>query len=598
MACAFSNAQGDFSVRLPALPAGGPHTLSVTIAGTDECLEVNDILIGEVWLASGQSNMEMTLRACLPLSATDIEGADDPDLRFFTVPPRAHLGTHRTVDGRWQITTSAVAGGFSAAAFSFARRLRRELGVPVGVIVASWGGSNIKSWVSRSTLALNPEMAPWLAAYESEVWGEERWALMNSPGPDGRVSNLPKDPGNTGLDRNWHQPGFDDSAWPVIEIPATWQSAGHPESGVYWFRRRVEIPEAWIGRDLVLNPGAVDKQDITYVNGTEIGRTGKDREDMHWNVPRSYRVPASSVTGCAITIAVRVYSFVYDGGLIGPAAAMNIHPGDDSSSPRRLAGTWRYCREHDLGLVTETHVMGHGERNSPHILFDNMLQPLVPYALRGAIWYQGESNAGESQTYARLQRDLIEDWRRQWGIPEFAFHLVQLPNFNAPSEHDPASNWARLREAQVDALSLPNVGLAVTIDLGEAGDIHPKNKMPVGERLAQSALALTYGRESVACGPILDHVAISDRGIRCEFRNAGSGLHAIDDCPLRRFFIAGSDRVFHPAEAVIEGTTVVVSHPDVDGPVAVRYAWSDNPEGCNLGNTAGLPASPFRSDRW
>ncbi|MFA6047033.1 MAG: sialate O-acetylesterase [Phycisphaerales bacterium] len=598
VAIALSNAEGDFLVRLPPLPAGGPHTLSVTVAEANERWEAHDILIGEVWLASGQSNMEWPLANSLPLTAQDAATADFPGIRFFTVPTRAHLGPDRTVEGAWQACAPATVGSFSAVAFSFARRLHRELGVPVGVIASSWGGSNIQSWISRSTLALNSDMQAWLAGYENEAWSEARWALMNAPDPDGRVSSLPRDPGNTGLGQNWHLPDFDDSGWPAMDIPRTWQSAGHPNSGVFWFRRRIEIPDAWIGRELLLHLGAVDKQDITYVNGIEVGRTGKDREEVHWNLPRTYTVPAAAVLGHTLTIAVRVYSFIYDGGLIGPAPAMGIHPGDDPSSRRELGGDWRYCCEHDFGHVTEAFLLGHGERNSPHILFDNMIQPLVPYALRGAIWYQGEGNAPEHEFYARLMRDLIQDWRRQWGLPDLAFHLVQLPNFTPPKDHQPESNWARLREAQSDALSLPNVGMAVTIDLGEADNIHPKNKMPVGERLAQSALALTYGRNVAACGPIAEKFLVESGAIRCHFRHAETGLTTTDGAPLRLFFVAGEDRVFYPAQARIEQSTVVVRHPAVPQPVAVRYAWANNPEGCSLANGAGLPTSPFRSDRW
>ena len=347
-----------------------------------------------------------------------------------------------------------------------------------------------------------------------------------------------------------------------------------------------------------MNFGSIDKQDITYVNGIEVGRTGKDCEEEYWNIHRNYTVPASAVTGHTLTIAVRVYSFIYDGGIIGAASDMNIHPKNDDASCA-LAGKWHFCCEHDLGLVTSTHLMGHGERNSPHILFDNMIQPLLPYALRGAIWYQGESNAG-NESYARLQRDLIHDWRWHWGLPNLAFHLVQLPRRapRPPVDYQPDSTWARLREAQAEVLSLENAGMAVTIDLGEAEDIHPKNKMPVGWRLAQSALAITYGKDLPACGPVADSFTGESGAIRCHFRFADDGLRTTDGAPPNLFFIAGDDRVFHPAEAWIEKSTVVVCHADVPRPVALRYAWADNPEGCNLANHAGLPASPFRSDRW
>ncbi|MFA6286212.1 MAG: sialate O-acetylesterase [Opitutaceae bacterium] len=596
---ALGNALGEFFVRLPAMPAGGPHTLTVTVAETNERWEATNILIGEVWIASGQSNMEMRLNACLPLTAEVIATADFPQIRFFNVPCRANLGPQRTIEGSWQAATPAAVPPFSAAAFIFARRLHRELGVPVGIVSTSWGGSLIQSWMSRSALALNPEASDWLAQYENKVWSEKRWEEMLSAGPGGRVSNMPLDPGNSGAPQGWHLPSLDDSGWAKMKLPSTWQSAGHLHTGVFWFRRTVEIPAAWVGRELTLHLGAVDKQDISYVNGVEVGRMGKDREDSYWNIPRHYPIPASAVTGRTLVIAVRAYSFVYDGGIIGADKDLRLSVAGDPESSLPLAGDWRYHLEHNLGIVNEDHVMGHGERNSPHILFDNMLLPFIPYAVRGAIWYQGEGNASKAALYASLMRDLVLDWRRHWGQPDFAFHLVQLPNFQAAKEHQPDSNWARLRESQTAALALPHVGMAVTIDVGDPGDIHPKNKVPVGERLATSALARTYGRDLIPNGPIFNTLTIgADGSARCRFHQAGKGLTTTDGQPPRLFFIAGDDRVFHSAKTRIEGTEVVVSHPAVPRPCAVRYAWADNPEGCNLAGPTGLPAGPFRSDRW
>lgn len=598
-AFALSNADGDFFLHLPPLPADGPHTLTVTVATTGESVVIRDLLVGEVWLASGQSNMEWTLTKSLPLTSEVIESAEYPLIRFFTVPTRAHLGPHRTVDGHWQTSTPDTAGEFSAVAFVFARRLHRELGVPIGVISSSWGGSMIQSWLSRSSLASNPKVCEWLADYEAVAWSQERWAKMETPEPDGRVSGMPADPGNIGVLHDWHQPGFDDTSWALMHLPGTWQSEGHRHSGVYWFRRIIEIPQSWVGRALTLHFGGIDKQDVSYVNGIEVGRTGKDREDQYWNIPRAYPIPASLVTSRTLLVAVRVYSFVYDGGFHGQGSDLYIGPTDASEPTIGLAGDWRYQCEHNLGLVTETHLMGHGERNSPHILFDNMIEPLAPYALRGAIWYQGESNASQAEIYARLLKDLVLDWRREWGQPDLAFHLVQLPNFQTAKEYQPESNWALLREAQTAALALPGVGMAVTIDVGEAGDIHPKNKVPVGERLARSALARTYGQSMPPNGPLFDTLFVDNDGtIRCRFHQAGSGLTTSDGQPPRLFFIAGEDRVFQKAVARIEGTEVVVSHPSVPQPKSVRYAWADNPESCNLAGPDGLPAGPFRSDQW
>lgn len=595
---ALSGDHGDWSVRLPALPAGGPHTLVVEAGG--ETLSVSDILVGEVWLASGQSNMEWNLEQSLPdvAVAEAVATADFPAIRVFKAARRTHLGSHRTVAGSWQIATPAAAPKFSAVAFAFARRLHRELGVPVGILSASWGGTIIQAWTSRSTLAHNPEIADSFAAYEALAWSADRWKNLGEMGPDGRIPShtFPVDPG---LTQPWQAAGLDDSGWSDIELPRTWQSAGHPNSGVFWFRRTLEIPAAWVGRELELHLGAADKQDIAFVNGVEVGRTGKDREDRHWNVPRLYRVPASLVAGRRLVVAVRVYSFLYDGGLIGPAAAMRVQPVGAPEDALSLAGVWRHREEHDLGLVVvPPPVPGHGEPNTPHMLFDNLIAPLVPYALRGAIWYQGESNESAPHLYARLLRDLVADWRRAWGLPAMAFHAVQLTSFRAARAHQPDSSWARIREAQTALLATPGAGVVFIPDLGEAGDIHPKNKIPVGERLAQSALARDYARPLAPNGPVASGFAFSGDTARITFTDTDGALSTTDGAAPATIFLAGADKVFHLADARLEGTSVIATSAAVPAPVAVRYAWADNPEGCNLAGGSGLPASPFRSDRW
>jgi sialate O-acetylesterase len=596
-----SSDHGDWSVRLPALPAGGPHTLVVT-AADGETLTISDLLVGEVWIASGQSNMEWPLDQSRPFADDAIATADFPGIRFFTSSRRTHLGAQRTVDGAsWQRVSPAAAPRFSAVAFAFARRLHRELGVPVGILSVSWGGTFIETWTSRSTLALNPDIAPWLAAYEANTWTAARWKDVGPMGSDGRAANSMGEsrPADPGITQPWGDAALDDSDWDEIKLPSTWQRADHRYSGVFWFRRVIELPADWVGKDLVLNLGAADKQDITYVNGVEVGRSGTGFEDCFWNVARTYAIPAVLVSGRRLVVACRVYSFIYDGGLIGPAAAMNVHPAGDAASALPLAGDWRFRNEHNFGLVVRPPgIMGHGEENTPHMLFDNLVAPLVPYALRGAIWYQGESNESAPHLYARLLRDLVDDWRRQWGQPSLAFHIVQLTAFRSPQAHQPESNWARIREAQTSLLATPGTGLAVITDLGDAADIHPRNKIPVGERLAQSALARDYARPLVANGPVAASFAFNGPAVRVSFDYADGVLSTTDGAAPATVFLAGADRVFYPATALIEGTSVIVTSPAVSMPVAVRYAWADNPEGANLAGGSGLPASPFRSDHW
>ena len=596
VACGASDADGDFHVRLPALPAGGPHTLRVETWSGDHVLELTDILIGEVWFASGQSNMAWLLSQTLPLGEEIIATADFPQIRFLNVKRRAHLGAHRTVEARWLIASPATAPHLSAVAFTFARALHRALGVPVGILSAAWGGTPIEAWISRGTLAANPDMADALAALDEIGWSEQRWQEAGDLPADGRVSNFPRDPGVT---QPWHAANLDDSAWETVALPSTWQNAGHAHQGVFWFRRTIEIPAAWIGRDLELHLGAIDKQDITFVNGEEIARTGRDREEQFCNVPRTYAVPARLIASTRLRLAVRVYSFVYDGGFHGPAAEMCVRPAGTEEPGLSLAGEWRLCREHDFGRVVEVVIPGHGEPRTPHVLFDNQVAPLAPYALRGVIWYQGETNADRHATYARLLQDLIADWRQAWARADLAFHLVQLPRYKVPADYQSDSTWAPLREAQqAAATALPHVGLATTLDLGEADDIHPKDKAPVGERLARSALVLTYGRTGVPGGPVPLAATAEGDAMRIIFSYTSGGLATRDGAAPRPFALAGADRVFHPATAELDGAAVVVRSPAVPRPVAVRYAWADNPETANLVNGEGLPAGSFRSDRW
>lgn len=597
-AAGMANGDGRYCVRLPPLPAGGPYELEVTEPESGDRVVSADVMAGEVWLASGQSNMEWTLGQLNPAEVKAAAEADDPLLRMFTVPRNAVLGGRADAPSAWQRFQHPASAGFSAVASFFAQRLRQELGVPVGILNTSWGGTPIETWMGRNWLARNPFARAALARYEDNINAPRYWSALGSY----LQHAFPADPGNNGERDGWAAPEAAPASatgWRDAEMPAPWQAFGHTGSGVYWFRKTVTIPAAWAGRDLSLQVGALDKQDITYFNGVRVGATGKGFEEEHWNRPRHYTVPGSLVKPGSATIAVRVYSFVYQGGMIGPAEMMRLCPLDAPADAVPLSGTWRYRMEHDLGFVTPpAPPFGPGNPNTPHILFDSMIAPLVPCALRGAIWYQGESNAGQADTYRTLLPDLIRNWRADWGQGDFPFLIVQLANFHAPMAYQQESMWARLREAQLQALAEPGTGLAVAIDIGEAADIHPRNKRDVGERLARWALAQTYGKPGPCSGPLYRSMTIAGSGIRLHFDHASGGLAVKGGGRLQTFVVAGQDRRFHPAEALIDGETVVVSSPQVLEPLAVRYAWADNPEGCNLANAAGLPASPFRTDRW
>lgn len=596
-----AGADGRFLLRLPPLPAGGPYELKVAAAG--ESATARNVLVGEVWLASGQSNMQWTLADCGDLGKEAIREASHPDLRMLTVQRVAQIGRASDVVGAWRVATPGSAPSFSAVGYYFALRLHREMGVPVGIIDVSWGGTIVEAWTSREALIRNPTTRPWMEGYEAEVNSLDFWAGLKGettiPGPTSVYARYcPADPGNNGEAHGWARPDFQDADWQLMDLPSAWQKAGHEGSGILWFRRELDIPAAWAGKDLLLRLGAVDKQDITYWNGEKVGATGEGFEERHWNTLREYRVPGRFVRSGRNVVAVRAYSFVFQGGMIGPADQMQVALADGSGR-LPLAGNWRYRVERDFGVIQLPPLPeGPGNPNTPGILYDNLIAPLIPYGLRGAIWYQGESNVGNAHQYRQRLTDMIADWRRAWGQGDFPFLQVQLANYLGPAEHQTDSGWARLREAQLEVLEERATGMAVAIDVGEALDVHPKNKRDVGGRLAQWALAETYGRTIVPSGPLYAGMTIEGDRIRLRFAHAGKGLAARDGGELRTFFVAGQNRTFVKARAVVDGATVVVGNPDVKHPVAVRYAWADNPEGCNLVNDAGLPASPFRTDRW
>lgn len=586
-----SGVEGDFFTRLPPMPAGGPFELRVSVDGeTSESFSAKDIWVGEVWLASGQSNMEWTMTQCGEKSADDIQHSRLPGLRMITIPRSANLGHPRDVEAKWLVSSEKTAGFYSATAFYFARKIHAELGVAVGILHSSWGGTFIEAWTDRSTLVANPDLKDWVARYEVTLNNPERWK------PAAANRTYPVDSGNAGEEKNWQASDFNDTPWSEMTLPQTWQSAGHMHSGIFWFRKTVVVPKEWAGKDLELELGAIDKQDTTYFNGAKIGATGKGLEETHWNALRRYKIAGNLVKVGPNVVAVRVYSFVYHGGLIGPASEMKLALSEKEALP--LHGAWRFQIEEDFGNVLPiAPPPGPGSPNSPHILFDNMIAPLVSYAIRGALWYQGESNAGNAAKYRRMLADLITSWRHVWGQGDFAFLTVQLANYMNPMPYQATSTWAFLREAQTQSLELANTGLAVAIDIGEATDIHPKNKKDVGERLAQWALAKTYGKPVVPSGPIFSELAIEGSRIRLRFKNIGKGLHAKGG-PLKTFVVAGLDKNFQEARAEIEGDAIVVQSERVAEPVAVRYAWADNPLGSNLYNADGFPASPFRTDTW
>lgn len=576
-------------VTLPPSPAGGPFEM--IIRGKQE-LRLQDILVGEVWLCSGQSNMEMPLAGWGKINnfEQEIAAANHPQIRLITIP---HMTTIRKMNNvsteGWQVCTPATIPGFSATAYFFGRELNDQLNIPVGLIHSSWGGTIIEAWMSPEALKVIPDFTERVAEMEAlkgredkerEIYGQKLAAWEKA------VETL--DYGMTDADAPWFSPACDDAKWPTMKLPCIWEDSDLPAvDGLVWFRRSVNIPVDWAGQDLSISLGPIDDIDVTWFNGEIIGRK------QLWNVPRVYAIPGRLVKPGANLIAVRVLDTGGLGGIYGEPAQMFLKSAGGQKIS--LAGPWAYMKSTSLQALPSQPLTPEGP-NRLSVLFNGMIAPLVPYAMQGAIWYQGESNAGRAHQYETLFPAMIKDWRAQWAMGDFPFLFVQLANYLALQTGPEENNWAELRDAQTKTLAVPNTGMAVAIDIGDANDIHPKNKQDVGRRLALNALSIVYGKSIPYTGPMYQKMAIEGNKVRVSFTNVDGGLKAHGE-KLQGFTIAGADKKFIWADAVIEGETVVVSAPQVEMPVAVRYAWANNPL-CNLYNGAHLPASPFRTDDW
>ncbi|HKU78143.1 MAG TPA: sialate O-acetylesterase [Pyrinomonadaceae bacterium] len=594
---AVADANGRWQVLIGPLKRGGPAEL--TVKGNN-VLTIKNVLVGEVWLCSGQSNMEWPLANTIG-GAETVAQANYPEIRMFRVEHHTSAEPLADLEGHWVVTTPDEAAHFTAVGYFFGRELYQRLKVPIGLINSSWGGTPAEAWTSHGALVASPEFKPILDRYQSSLTmapqAKEAYARALD---EWEQKNLYIDAGNKGEALGYADPATATADWSRMDLPQQFETAGMLIDGAVWFRKVLELPESWAGKDLVLNLTPIDDQDVTYFNGKKVGAIGRETPNSYM-VPRKYVVPGSLVQGGRNVIAVRVFDSAGEGGF-SRGGAMSIAPkGAAESEVISLRGAWDYKVElalepkhPDWGSRPEA--VGVSNQNNPSVLYNAMIAPLVPFAIRGAIWYQGESNAGRAYQYRTLFPIMIRNWRSAWGH-EFPFYFVQLANWHANKAEPDESDWAELREAQTMTLREPQTGMAVTIDIGDENDIHPRNKLDVGRRLAAWALAGTYGQKDIPSGPLFDSFKIegSDK-VRIRFKH-GAGLKTSDGGPVKGFAIAGDDRRFVWADARIDGDTVIVSSPKVMKPVAVRYGWADNPM-ANLYNGAGFPASPFRTDDW
>jgi sialate O-acetylesterase len=581
---ATTDMRGQWTVQFPAMKAGGPIQMSVEAPGTR--LNVHDILVGDVWVGSGQSNMEFTV-SIAKNAAQEIAAAKDLKIRQFKVPNSwAETAAEELEGGSWAPADSQHVGEFSAVAYFFARELRKSVDVPIGIINSSWGGSNIETWLSREAHGLTDSAWNEIAKREHAHAESIRDRLMT------RIGTLPTvDAGLVNGRAIWADSALADDQWATIRVPSFWEHEGYDGfDGVAWYRLSFTLSASEAATGGRLSLGAIDDDDITWVNGVEIGRTAG------YMPPRVYTLPPSALRAGRNVLAVQVTDGQGGGGIYSDSSLVYLEIG---GVRRPLAGAWKF----KVGKVA-LQPDGQYINKIPTVLYNAMLHPLLRFPIKGVLWYQGESNANDYEQairYRPLFLKLITSWRREWSGTrgDFPFLWVQLPNYN-PSDSTPPihSAWATQRESMVGALGLPNTGQAITIDLGGAADLHPTNKQDVGLRLALVARRVVYGQRVVSSGPTYRKYAVQGSRVSIEFDNVSGGLVSRErDGSVSGFAIAGADHRFVWAQARIEGDRVVVWSDRVPKPVAVRYAWADNPP-ASLYNRDGLPAAPFRTDAW
>jgi sialate O-acetylesterase len=589
-----ASARGNWNVTLPAMQAGGPYSLVVR---GDRVIERSNVAIGEVWVCSGQSNMEWHLEQAMN-GAEEVAAATYPDIRLYHVNHRTVDEPLRDLDGGWSTCKPETAHSFSAVGYFFGRALYKKLHVPIGLIESDWGGTPAESWTPRQALLSVPSLAPMVTNYLEAL----RHLATATTDYQRKLDEYNKrataiDLGNVGIEKGYQKPDFDDKDWKDIVVPGDYKSVTNPhDNGGFWYRKAVDLPAAAAGVPLKLELGAVDDFDVTYFNGVEVGKIGAETPNWY-SVPRNYSIPGELVKAGKNVVAVRVWNSTGPGGLMGPLPMRLLGNGVNVS----LDGTWKFGVERAVpeppaNLRPPVRPLGPGDPWVPSSLYNGMISCLVPYGIRGAIWYQGESNADRAFQYRTLFPTMIKSWRAAFGQGDFPFYFVQLANYSTRAAQPVESQWAELREAQTMTLGLPNTGMAVAIDIGAAETIHPLNKQEVGHRLSLLALNRLYGMGGEDTGPTYKSMSVEGNAIRIRFMHTGGGLFSHGG-PLVGFQIAGADHKFVWAEARIERDSVVVSAETIKDPVAVRYGWDINPA-TSLYNGSGLPASPFRTDDW
>jgi len=585
-ATAVADANGHWQAEIKPPAPGGPYTLKIT--GPDRIVEFHEVLVGDVWLCGGQSNMELGIGR-VNHATEEIKDANHPEIRLFLVKQKVSYSPAQVPDanGGWKICSPQTiseggSSGFSAVAYFFGRRLQQDIHVPVGLIEDCVGGSLVESWMSPQTLRK-------VGGYDQKLDAIERLRAEGAPEYGSFLMHWlhQYDVGLNG--QTWAAPDLNDSDWQIVHIPGAFEEMRLADAPcVVWFRKEIVLPDPLPAGKASIHLGWVEKMDTTYINGHWVGASSWVEHNRDYDVPRNDLKPGTNL------VTLCIFKWKSKDGFLSKPSEMHL---DVSNTVVPLAGEWKGKLSfnakppHPMPLDFENYP------TMPAVLYLGMIDPVAPLAIKGAIWYQGEANFMQAYQYRALLPAMIDNWRELFGQGDFPFYIVGLPAFMERRSEPGTDGWAELREAQaLTAEKVPNCALATTVDTGEADNIHPKNKVPVGDRLAYCALAQTYGEKIPYQGPTYNSMKHLPGALKLNFAHTDGGLIVNGD-KLGEFSIAGKDQKWHWANARIEGDSVVVSSPEVPDPVAARYAWQANPL-ATLYNKAGLPAVPFRTDDW
>jgi sialate O-acetylesterase len=570
---------GKWMVRLDAEKAGGPYVLNIN--GKNN-LQLKNVLVGDVWLCSGQSNMEWTV-AQSDNAKKEVATANYSFIRHIKIQRALKsLPDVDVNDTNWKVCDSNTVGDFTGVGYFFARHIYENTKVPIGLINSTWGGTNIETWISREGFESNTEFKEMIVGMpkinldsinKNKNYSTKKRIEANQ---ESKLENIDV--------TAFKDIDFDDTRWPLINIPQLWEEQNLGDiDGVVWLRKTITLNNDDIKENAIIELSKIDDDDITYINGIKVGSTNS------WDTKRKYAIPSNILKGGKNVIAVRVVDNGGGGGIYGDSSDVKLTVANKSIP---FHGKWKYQVESILKNTVPNSL--------PSLCYNSMISPLIPYAFKGVLWYQGESNAGRSIQYRKAFPLLINDWRKKFANNNAVFYFVQLASFRTSGNSNEGCGWAELREAQTQTLSLPNTGMVVTTDLvTDPKDIHPTNKQDVGKRLAAIALNNLYNKKMICSGPTYKSMQIKGNQIILLFNNIGSGLSTIGkNGTIKGFEIAGVDSVFHFAQAIVKGNSIVLSSEKVSNPIAATFGWMGDATECNLFNKEGFPAVPFRTVEW